>query len=29
LRNLDSDLQQFPVNAWRSPAGIGETHLTD
>src|SRR6266850_5881583 len=27
LRHLDSNLQQFPVNARRSPARVGEAHL--
>src|SRR5229473_1347144 len=27
LRHLDSNLQQFPMNARSSPARVGETHL--
>ena len=29
LRHLDSDLQQFPMNARSAPARVGEAHLTD
>src|ERR1700730_9094211 len=29
LTHFDSDLQQFPMNASRSPARVGVAHLTD
>ena len=29
LRHLDSNLQQFPMNARSAPARVGEAHLTD
>src|SRR5260370_34468773 len=29
LRNLDSNLQQFPMNARSTPARVSEAHLTD
>src|SRR6266851_7141081 len=29
LRHLDSNLQQFPMNAWSTPSRVGEAHLTN
>jgi hypothetical protein len=29
LRQLYSNLQQFPMNAWSTPSRVGEAHLTN
>jgi hypothetical protein len=29
LRKLDAEFEQFPVDTWRSPPRVGETHPSD